>query len=111
MFAYEQTAFGSLALPALPKIRSGDARDLCVVCFGAEHAQSALEGAGCVHSVNVLNGDTYKLLPNVSQWVLQTAGSGIGTGSKQSPEEGGPPHAERLYIRYFIVPKKDGCTP
>ncbi len=53
MFAYEQTAFGSLVLPALAKIRGGDARDLCVVCLGAEHAQSALEGAGCVHSVNI----------------------------------------------------------
>ncbi len=37
--------FRSLVLPALAEIRGGDARDLCVVCFGAEHAQSALEGA------------------------------------------------------------------
>lgn len=37
-------------LPALTIIRVGDARNLCVICFGAEHAQSALEGAGWVHS-------------------------------------------------------------
>ncbi len=27
----------------------GDTHDLCVVCLGAEHARSALEGADCVH--------------------------------------------------------------
>ncbi len=27
----------------------GDTHDLCVVCMGAEHARSALEGADCVH--------------------------------------------------------------
>ncbi len=31
----------------------------------------------------------WKLLPNVSEWVLQTEGSGNGTGSKHSTEEGG----------------------
>ncbi len=62
LFAYQRTAFGSLALPALAKIRGGDARDLCLVCFGAEHAQSALAVAGWVYSVNVPNRDTYKLL-------------------------------------------------
>ncbi len=31
-------------------IRGRYERDLCVVCFGVEHAQSALEGAKCAHS-------------------------------------------------------------
>ncbi|KAG1961314.1 hypothetical protein F2P79_005480 [Pimephales promelas] len=30
-------------------IMGGDTHDLCVVCMGAQHAQSALEGAGCEH--------------------------------------------------------------
>ncbi len=35
--------FRSLVLHAFTKIWGGDACDLCVVCFGAEHAQPALE--------------------------------------------------------------------
>ncbi len=30
-------------------ITSGDTHSLCVVCLGAKHAESALEGAGCLH--------------------------------------------------------------
>ncbi len=30
-------------------ITSGDTHSLCVVCLGAKHAESALEGAGCPH--------------------------------------------------------------
>ncbi len=37
-------------VPPCPRlITSGDAHILCVVCLGAKHAESALEGAGCPH--------------------------------------------------------------
>ncbi len=74
----------------------------------------------------------WKLLPNISDWILQTiekgyqyspgvfsprwspAGSGNGTRSESSVREGPieyVPHSNRetgLYSWYFIVPKKDG---
>ncbi len=34
--------FRSLIFPALAILRGGDACDLCVVCFGAEHTHSQL---------------------------------------------------------------------
>ncbi len=34
--------FRSLIFPALAILRGGDTRDLCVVCFGAEHTHSQL---------------------------------------------------------------------
>ncbi len=72
-----------------------------------------------------------KLLPNVSRWVMHTveqgyhgalpppfnwaqAGSGNGTRSEHSPEEGGhrcgPSYRQRVWVLqpYFIVPGKDG---
>ncbi len=41
--------FRSCAPPCICYIVPGDTHDLCVVCLGAEHARSALEGAVCVH--------------------------------------------------------------
>ena len=35
--------------PCSRYITSGDTHSLCVVCLGAEHAESALEGADCPH--------------------------------------------------------------
>ena len=37
-------------VPPCPRfITGGDTHSLCVACLGAEHVQSALEGAGCAH--------------------------------------------------------------
>jgi hypothetical protein len=37
-------------VPPCPRyITGGDTHDLCVVCMGVQHAQSALEGADCEH--------------------------------------------------------------
>ncbi|MCI4377585.1 hypothetical protein PGIGA_G00205140 [Pangasianodon gigas] len=39
-----------LCVPPCPRYITGrDTHSLCVACLGAEHAQSALEGAGCAH--------------------------------------------------------------
>ncbi|KAL0151598.1 hypothetical protein M9458_053115, partial [Cirrhinus mrigala] len=35
--------------PCSRYITSGDTRALCVVCLGAQHVASALEGADCPH--------------------------------------------------------------
>ncbi len=40
MIIYE---FADIYLPALAKIRGGDTRDVCIVCFVAEYTQPALE--------------------------------------------------------------------
>lgn len=39
----------SVFLPARHYITGGDTRDVCVVCLGAKHVHSALEGTACVH--------------------------------------------------------------
>ncbi len=39
-----------LCVPPYPRyIMSGDTHSLCVFCLGVKHAESALEGAGCLH--------------------------------------------------------------
>ncbi len=38
-----------VCLPAHATFTSGDTHSLCVVCLGAKHAESALEGADCPH--------------------------------------------------------------
>ncbi|XP_056596267.1 uncharacterized protein LOC130414411 [Triplophysa dalaica] len=42
-----EKSFRHCAPPCSRFITSNDTHDLCVVCLGAEHAQSALEGADC----------------------------------------------------------------
>ncbi len=62
--------FRSLVLHAFTKIWGGDACDLCVVCFGAEHAQPALEKKKkkrglAVHAKNPYCNESKCALPQI----------------------------------------------
>ncbi len=49
MATKQQQAFRMCVPPCLHYLTGGDTHILCVACLGEEHAQSALESAGCEH--------------------------------------------------------------
>ena len=49
IYIMEKQQFKQCVTPCPRFITGGDTHELCVMCLGLEHAQSALEGAGCEH--------------------------------------------------------------